>query len=351
MLGPKRRLLIYYHLTSICGIVSSACLAAYCLASFLASSPEEALGTINGVLKDARAVYASKQPDNRLEFHFEKIDQLFVARGVNTANLQFFLAREAPGSDLTATLSKSQLGNPDLESVEVHELKSKKTVYLKLSSRLKDQERWQQFAGIALVGALGAIAWLLLRIRRKLKGVDPEAPLLFKQLDPLILLAADGLTWVPQKVARLLPFLVTVREAKAAHEAAMPARPQTQKPTHMKALQMLVESGRIDAKDGQGRTPLQIAAGMGQTEVVDALLKLFANPDNIDQEGNTPLMAAVKGKHLGVVLKLLDWAPNLGLKNLEDKTALDLATDLKQEAMMQLFKKSQNAALKEPLMG
>lgn len=305
---------------------------------------------MQGILKDARAVYAHKQPDNRLEFRFEKIDQQFVARGVNTANLQFFLAREAPGSDLTATVTKNQLGNPDIESVEVHELKSKKTVYLKLNSRLKDQQRWQSFAGIALVIALALMGFLFYRVFKKIKVTHADSPLAYKELDPMLILLGDATRWIPEKLRKRIPIIHEILEAKAAHEAAMPARPQTQKPTHMKALQMLVESGRIDARDASGRTPLQIAAGMGQTEVVEALLKLFANIDNTDNDGNTPIMAAVKGKHMGVVMKLLDMYPNLDIKNLENKSALDLANELQQEAIGQLIKRAQAAYQREPLM-
>lgn len=51
----------------------------------------------------------------------------------------------------------------------------------------------------------------------------------------------------------------------------------------------------IDKQDNLGRTPLHIAASVGNEEMVKYLLKHGAKPDIKDNLGNSPLHHAAKG--------------------------------------------------------
>ncbi len=50
----------------------------------------------------------------------------------------------------------------------------------------------------------------------------------------------------------------------------------------------------IEAQDGDGATPLMLAANNGRTEVVCELLQLASNVSARDQSGRTALMHAVE---------------------------------------------------------
>ena len=55
---------------------------------------------------------------------------------------------------------------------------------------------------------------------------------------------------------------------------------------------MLESGANPDPADNSGDTPLHIAASLGQTEVVQALLDAGADPNARSTEGRTPLNGA-----------------------------------------------------------
>ncbi len=138
----------------------------------------------------------------------------------------------------------------------------------------------------------------------------------------------------------------------------------------------------IDRRDAYGFTPLMIAAGLGQTLMVELLLTAGADllaveprmgatvlhkaaqsgsPDVIrllldcgafvDQQspvlGNTPLMDAVLHKHGGAVQLLLDRGARTGIRNHWHQTALELAQEDGLEAIARTIELHEAASVQQ----
>jgi ankyrin repeat protein len=93
-----------------------------------------------------------------------------------------------------------------------------------------------------------------------------------------------------------------------------------------KLLQVVGNQGLADM-DAYGRTALHHAASRGCTEVVTLLLSRGAEVQTYDSEGNTPLMLACKNNYLGTVRALLRHTHSQGLnkRDADGRTALHLA--------------------------
>ena len=97
----------------------------------------------------------------------------------------------------------------------------------------------------------------------------------------------------------------------ALHEAARFGRPGVAK--------LLLRSGaEVDARDGEGRTPLHLAAatkhvvaGRDYPGVVSLLLESGADADAEDGAGKTPLMLAEEAGHTRVVELLRRDGPDM----------------------------------------
>ena len=61
----------------------------------------------------------------------------------------------------------------------------------------------------------------------------------------------------------------------------------------------------MNARDGQGRTPLQLATNLGWRDGVDVLLSRKANTEVANDAGETPLIAAVHRHDLEMTRLLL----------------------------------------------
>ncbi|ETS79923.1 hypothetical protein PFICI_07452 [Pestalotiopsis fici W106-1] len=79
---------------------------------------------------------------------------------------------------------------------------------------------------------------------------------------------------------------------------------------HFVALEQNRNAALIDARDGEGRTPLSYAAQEGKTHVARLLLECEADPKSDCRNGMTPLHYAVKAGHSEVMKLLLDAGVN-----------------------------------------
>ena len=81
-----------------------------------------------------------------------------------------------------------------------------------------------------------------------------------------------------------------------------------------RATGLLAMGADAGARDRRGRTPLHLAARVGDAATLAALLKGGANPDAVDAEHATPLLEAVESGKPAAVRALLDAHANPDLK-------------------------------------
>ncbi len=82
-----------------------------------------------------------------------------------------------------------------------------------------------------------------------------------------------------------------------------------------------------DVKNRKGYTPLMAVVQQGNTDITNDLVKAGADINAKDPLGNTPLMNATLQGNTPMVREILKHKPNILIKNREDKTAYDLASD------------------------
>ncbi|EQA63560.1 ankyrin repeat domain-containing protein [Leptospira alexanderi] len=82
---------------------------------------------------------------------------------------------------------------------------------------------------------------------------------------------------------------------------------------------------------------LFFAAKHGEDELCRTILKLGISPNPIDQDGNTPLHIAAIHDQISTAQLLLDLHASQFLKNLEGKSALDIAKEKNKEELIQLL--------------
>ena len=88
---------------------------------------------------------------------------------------------------------------------------------------------------------------------------------------------------------------------------------------------LAVDRTAVDAKDGNGHTPLLIAAANGQIEVMKLLLEKGAAVDAKDSNGSTPLTLAVWQGYLDMAKLLLEKGAAVDAKTNEGFTPLMFA--------------------------
>lgn len=177
----------------------------------------------------------------------------------------------------------------------------------------------------------------LIKLGADIKTTDREG------VDLLMLAAANA---DPDLVRDLLERgLSTERRSKAGemavHHAARSPGPRDDDPFaggddegrgHGKrvaeVLRLLHEKGAsLTATDGNGATPLHLAATEGTPEAVALLLPHFPDPDLTDAERWTPLHHAARGGSTAVIDLLLAKSPDLEAKTAAGQTAVWIASD------------------------
>ncbi len=113
-----------------------------------------------------------------------------------------------------------------------------------------------------------------------------------------------------------------------------------------KILDTLTSNGAfINTTDAQGETPLIKASKMNIPNVYDTFIALEADFDAQDKLGNTALMYAVLNGNDQVVEQLLEGNPDRRLKNINAKTAYDLAKQWQKESVIDLVRIADTSVL------
>ncbi len=108
----------------------------------------------------------------------------------------------------------------------------------------------------------------------------------------------------------------------------------------VKKLKELISTGHdVHGKDALGLSYLHLAAAMGNSEMVDILIKAGI-PVNLKmgKKGSTPAHSAVSWGKASSLQALLKNGADLSIPNSEGKTPESLAVELKKEEVLDFFK-------------
>jgi len=156
-----------------------------------------------------------------------------------------------------------------------------------------------------------------------------EAAMKYYQDEALMLKISQKMGGLP---AELQPVLKKIDETPLTlHEAA--------KNGDLKAVQDFLDKKKpLDAQDHKGITPLGYAIGANRIAVVKLLLDSRANPYAVDSTGNSGLHYAAGYGRKELVEYLLKVGTNVNQPNAQGQTPLAVATQNKQEAVIQVLK-------------
>ena len=115
---------------------------------------------------------------------------------------------------------------------------------------------------------------------------------------------------------------------------------------HLRIVRWLLDNGaEVSPKEKRGATPLHCAAHYGHLDVCRILLESNADVDSQDELGSTPLQRASNRSDEGstvIVRLLLDYGADVRVRDLNGKTASEVADGPEREQIVQLL--SQHAA-------
>ena len=88
---------------------------------------------------------------------------------------------------------------------------------------------------------------------------------------------------------------------------------------------LIAKGANVNARDGQGVTPLQLASNLGFVEGMELLVEKNARVDEPNTAGETPLISAVHRRDLGMMRILLKAGANPDRADNSGRTARDYA--------------------------
>jgi uncharacterized protein len=88
---------------------------------------------------------------------------------------------------------------------------------------------------------------------------------------------------------------------------------------------LVAKGANVNARNGRGVTPLQLAVGMGYVEGVDLLLQQGARVDEPNAAGETPLITALHRRDTGLMRTLLKAGANPDRADNSGRSARDYA--------------------------
>lgn len=88
---------------------------------------------------------------------------------------------------------------------------------------------------------------------------------------------------------------------------------------------LIAKGANVNARDAQGRTPLQVASSLGFAEGIELLVSRQARVDDPNDAGETPLIFAVHRRDLAMMRILLKAGANPDRKDNSGRSARDYA--------------------------
>lgn len=95
--------------------------------------------------------------------------------------------------------------------------------------------------------------------------------------------------------------------------------------TQNKIMQLLIQGGKVDARDETGRTPLMLGAHKGLDEICQILIDFNAHIDARDNESCTALMNAACYGHESICELLINHGAQVNAQDIQGDTALTVA--------------------------
>jgi ankyrin repeat protein len=106
---------------------------------------------------------------------------------------------------------------------------------------------------------------------------------------------------------------------------------------NLEMVRMLLKAGADANGRGGAMSPLSVAALHGQTQVVQLLLRYHANVDQTDPTGRTPLWEALEHEQLDCAVQLLTHGANYRLLDAVGRNVLTLAVEKGNLHMLQML--------------
>ena len=96
---------------------------------------------------------------------------------------------------------------------------------------------------------------------------------------------------------------------------------------------------KVNVKHDKGWTPLQLAAGEGQKEIAELLIKKGADVNAMTDDGLTALFAAILSPHKLIVKLLISKGADVNARGFLGMTPLNMAADEGQKEIADLLRK------------